>query len=200
MSAARNFWGQFGLVVGVALTVRLVAAVVIDRQVSQTPGRICLIEGDAAGYWELGRKLAHGEDFVLYDPPRSVLRMPGFPAVLAFSHLLFGENLFAARCILVLIGALACGAVYGLGRTVATTPIALMAGLATALSPPLIAFSPLLLSETTFAAALTANLWALAWLWRRPVPTSSRWLCARWRRWHTSSWPRANGAAGRKPW
>lgn len=166
MWATRNFWGQFGLVVGVALTVRLMAAVVIDRQVSRTPGRICLIEGDAAGYWELGRRIAHGEDYVLYDPPRRVLRMPGFPVVLAVSQLLFDANIFAARCLLVLIGALACGLVYGLGRTLATEWVALLAGFATALSPPLIAFSPLLLSETTFAAALTGNLWALAVLWR----------------------------------
>lgn len=167
MSATHKFWGQFGLVVGVALAVRLAAAVVIDRQVAQTPGRICLIEGDAAGYWELARRMARGEDYLLYDPPRRVLRMPGFPAVLAVSHLLFGENLFAARCWLVVIGALGCGAVYTLGRVLSTEVSALLAGLATALSPPLIAFTPLLLSETTFATALTVNLWTIALLWRR---------------------------------
>ena len=165
MSATRSFWGQFGLVVGVALAVRLAAAVVIDRQVARTPGRICLIEGDASGYWELGRRIAHGEDFVLYDPPRFVLRMPGFPAVLGVSQLFFGANLFAARCLLAMIGALGCGFVYGLGRTLTTATAAFLAGLATALSPPLIAFSPLLLSETTFAAALTGNLWLIAKLW-----------------------------------
>lgn len=177
MSATRTFWGPFGLVVGVALAVRLVAAVVIDRQVAQTPGRICLIEGDAAGYWELGRRIARSEDYVLYDPPRRVMRMPGFPAVLAVSHLLFGENLFAARCWLVIIGALGCGAVYALGRVLATEAIALLAGMATALSPPLIAFSPLLLSETTFATTLTVNLWTIALLWRTPR-ASVAWWCA----------------------
>lgn len=173
MSAMRTYWGQFGLVVGVALAVRLVAAVMIDRQVSLTPGRICLIEGDAAGYWELGRKIAHGDNYVLYDPPRWVLRMPGFPVVLAMSQLLFGANLFAARCLLAGIGALACGFVFGLGRVLATERVAVMAGLATALSPPLIAFSPLFLSETAFAAALTANLWLLALLWHPPVLSAS---------------------------
>ncbi len=164
MTIARSHWGRIGLVVGVALMVRLVAAVVIDRQVARTPGRVCLIEGDAAGYWELGRKIVHGEDYVLYDPPRSVLRMPGFPVVLAVSQFLFGENLFAARCMLSLIGALTCGLVYRLGCEVATDGVALLASLGTALSPPLIAFSPLLLSETTFAATLTANLLTIAWM------------------------------------
>ncbi|HET6423858.1 MAG TPA: glycosyltransferase family 39 protein, partial [Planctomycetaceae bacterium] len=177
MSATRSFWGQFGLVVGVALAVRLAAAVVIDRQVARTPGRICLIEGDASGYWELGRRIAHGEDFVLYDPPRFVLRMPGFPAVLGVSQLFFGANLFAARCLLAMIGALGCGFVYGLGRVLANPAVALIAGLATALSPPLIAFSPLLLSETSFAAALTANLGTIAILWRKtPDGVRSWWL------------------------
>ena len=166
MSATRSFWGQFGLVFGVALAVRLAAAVVIDRQVAQTPGRICLIEGDASGYWELARRIANGEDYVLYDPPRHVLRMPGFPAVLAVSRFCFGENLFAARCWLVTIGALGCGAVYALGRLLVTDFVGLLAGIATALSPPLIAFSPLLLSETTFATGLTVNLCLIALLWR----------------------------------
>lgn len=164
MMKAQTHWGRIGLVVGVALLVRLVAAVVIDRHVARTPGRICLIEGDAAGYWELGRRIAHGEDYVVHDPPRRVLRMPGFPVVLAVSQLLFGDNLFAARCLLSLIGALTCGLVYRLGCEVTTDNVALLAGLATALSPPLIAFSPLLLSETTFAATLTANLLTLAWM------------------------------------
>lgn len=176
MTTARTHWGRIGLVVGVALMVRLVAAVVIDRQVARTPGRICLIEGDAAGYWELGRKIAHREDYVLYDPPRRVLRMPGFPVVLAASQLLFGENLFAARCLLSLIGALTCGLVYRLGCEVTADDIALLAGLAAALSPPLIAFSPLLLSETTFAATLMANLLTIAGLFRERLRSNA--LCA----------------------
>ncbi|MDP1797599.1 MAG: hypothetical protein Q8K78_08965, partial [Planctomycetaceae bacterium] len=75
---------------------------------------------------------------------------------------------FAARCLLAMIGAAACGLTYRLGCEVAADDVALLAGLATALSPPLVAFSPLLLSETAFAATLTANLLLLAWLVRSP--------------------------------
>ncbi len=181
MTGARTHWGRIGLVVGVALTVRLVAAVVIDRQVSRTPGRICLIEGDASGYWELAGKIARGDDYVLYDPPRWVLRMPGFPVVLAVSRIVFGDNLFVARCCLCVIGAMGCGLTYRLACAVTHERVALLAGLATALSPPLVAFSPLLLSETTFATALLANLLTLACLFRRPTPSTGDVTGLDWR-------------------
>lgn len=172
MSGARTHWGHVSLVVGVALVVRLVAAVVIDRQVSRTPGRICLIEGDAAGYWELAGKIAHGQDYSVYNPPRRVLRMPGFPIVLAASRLVCGDNLFAARCWLCVIGSIGCGLTYRLGCEITQERVALLAGLATALSPPLVAFSPLLLSETTFATMLLLNLLSLAWVTHAQRSTS----------------------------
>ncbi len=172
MTGARTHWGHIGLVIGIALTVRLVAAVVIESQVSRTPGRICLIEGDAAGYWELASQIAHGKDYVVYNPPRRVLRMPGFPVVLAASRLVFGDKLFAARCWLCVIGAIGCGLTYRLGCEVTHERVALLAGLATALSPPLVAFSPLLLSETTFATTLLLNLLSLAWVIHAQRPSS----------------------------
>ena len=48
-------------------------------------GRTFLIEGDANGYWELAQHIAAGEDYAIFQPPRRVLRTPGFPLLLAAS-------------------------------------------------------------------------------------------------------------------
>lgn len=149
-------------ILAVALGIRLVLAVLVQAQLDQPPGRLCLIAGDAEGYWELARKLITGQDYALYDPPRYVLRTPGFPAVLAASMVVFGENPFAARCILACLGAAACGLTYLLGRELVNETVGLLAASYTALSPTLSLFSVMLLSETTFAAAALLSLLLLA--------------------------------------
>lgn len=151
----------------VALVVRLVAAAGVQLYVSQTPGRLCLIPGDAEGYWELAGKLASFQDYSIYDPPRRLLRMPGFPLLLAASRLLLGNSPFAARIVLALVGTLACGFVCWLGREVAGDVVGVIAGFYTALSPTMVLFSVLFLSETAFAAAMVASLIATAKLVRR---------------------------------
>ena len=145
-----------------ALVGRLVAAWAVQQKVGD---QLCLIAGDAEGYWELARKLTAGEGFSLYEPPRQVHRMPGFPLLLALSMKLFGESPFAARCLLAVIGTAACGAVYLLGRRLFDERVALIACGLTAISPVMAGFSVLLLSETLFALTLTLSLWSAAnWL------------------------------------
>ncbi|TXT28463.1 MAG: hypothetical protein FD138_2578 [Planctomycetota bacterium] len=145
-----------------ALGGRLLSAWVVQRQVGD---QLCLIAGDAEGYWQLARKMAAGGSFEFADPPRRVHRMPGFPAVLALSMKLFGENPLAARCLLAFVGTAACGAVYLLGRQLFDERIGLIACGLTAISPVMAGFSVLLLSETLFALTLTLSLWCMAkWL------------------------------------
>ena len=145
-----------------ALVGRLVAAWAVQQKVGD---QLCLIAGDAEGYWELARKLTAGKGFSLYEPPRQVHRMPGFPLLLALSMKLFGESPFAARCLLAVIGTAACGAVYLLGRRLFDERVALIACGLTAISPVMAGFSVLLLSETLFALTLTLSLWCAAnWL------------------------------------
>lgn len=146
----------------VALVGRLLAAWAVQQKVGD---QLCLIAGDAEGYWELARKMTAGKGFSLYDPPRQVHRMPGFPAVLALSMTLFGESPFAARCLLAVIGTAACGAVYLLARRLFDERVALIACGLTAISPVMTGFSVLLLSETLFALTLTMSLCCAAyWL------------------------------------
>ncbi|MBM3970424.1 MAG: glycosyltransferase family 39 protein [Planctomycetes bacterium] len=146
----------------VALVLRLLTAYVVQQKVGD---QLCLIAGDAEGYWQLARKIAAGEEFSFADPPRRVHRMPGFPAVLALSMKLFGESPLAARCLLAMIGTAACGTVYLLGRQLFDERVGLIACGLTAVSPVMTGFSVLLLSETLFALTLTMSVWCAAkWL------------------------------------
>ncbi|HLQ46719.1 MAG TPA: glycosyltransferase family 39 protein, partial [Planctomycetaceae bacterium] len=145
-----------------ALVLRLMAAFVVQQQVG---GQLCLIAGDADGYWKLAQRIAAGKEFSLYDPPRRIHRMPGFPVVLALSMTLFGQSVIAARCLLAVVGTAACGAVYLLGRRLFDEQVGLLACVLSAISPVMAGFSVLLLSETLFALALTLSVWLAAkWL------------------------------------
>lgn len=146
----------------VALAVRLVLAVLIQQRVDQPPARLCLIAGDAEGYWELAQHIAAMEDYAIYEPPRYVLRVPGFPLVLALSQAVFGNHPFAARCLLACIGTAACALTYWLGRELADQTTGLIAAIYTAISPTMAVFSVLILSETLFALTLLLSLIAMA--------------------------------------
>jgi len=156
-----------------ALTVRVAAAVLVQNWVEQTPGRLCLIEGDAAGYWDLARHLARGEDFAIYDPPRYVERMPGFPLFLAGAMKLVGERTLWIRMLLAGVGTGACGLAYWLGRELVDHATGLATCFLAAVSPMFIAFSVLFLSETLFALALLASLVGLAKLLANNSQSSS---------------------------
>jgi 4-amino-4-deoxy-L-arabinose transferase-like glycosyltransferase len=156
-----------------ALAARAGAAIGVQHWVDQTPGRLCLIEGDAAGYWDLARHLSRGEDFAIYDPPRYVERMPGFPAVLAGGMKLLGERPLPLRLLLAIVGTAACGLVYLLGRELVDHSAGLVGCLLAAISPSLVVFSVLFLSETLFAGALLASLIALARLVKADLPADS---------------------------
>ncbi|MBX3450704.1 MAG: glycosyltransferase family 39 protein [Planctomycetaceae bacterium] len=154
------------LVMSIAFVLRLIAAVEVDVR-ARRAGEICLIPGDADGYWELAGRIAEGQTYSLYEPPRYVLRMPGFPAVLAVPRLLFGEATLPARVWLALLGSACCGMAYLLGRELASEAIGLMSASITAIVPAFVGFSGLFLSETVFALTILVSLWTLARLWPR---------------------------------
>jgi 4-amino-4-deoxy-L-arabinose transferase-like glycosyltransferase len=171
--AAGRRW--FWCTIGVALFVRLWTAFCVQLLVSHTHGRLCLIPGDAEGYWELAGRIAAFQDYSIYDPPRHVLRMPGFPFLLALSRFCFENNPFAVRFVLAFVGTLGCGLVYWLGRELVSETVGLIAAAYTAISPTMVLFSVLFLSETAFAMALLASLVAAAKLARiEPSPISRR--------------------------
>lgn len=154
------------LILAAALAVRLVAAVGVQTYLDRRGGHEDLIPGDAEGYWTLAGKIAAGEEYAVYTPPRRVLRMPGFPLLLAPVRAVWGDTFLPARLLLAMVGAAACGAVYLLGRTLDSERTGLIAAGLTAFWPVLAGFSVLILSETFFALLLTLSLVAMAKLVR----------------------------------
>jgi len=155
-----------GALLACALAVRLGLAWGVQQRVDRTPGRLCLVAGDAEGYWELARNIVQRGEFTLYTPPRRVLRMPGFPLWLAGGMRLFGERVLWHRVGLAVVGTVACGLTGLLGWILGGRSVGRLAGWLAALHPGLAGLSVLLLSETLFACCLTASLACLALLWR----------------------------------
>jgi len=153
----RGRWGWWlGCVLAIAFAARMAAAFAIQARVP--PGGLDLIEGDASGYWHLAESLVDGDEYSYYSPPRRVLRMPGFPALLAASFLAFGKSAIAARIVLAAVGTLGCYLVFVLGRRLFNERAALLGAALTAVTPTFIGFTPLFLSETAFAVTLVASL------------------------------------------
>jgi 4-amino-4-deoxy-L-arabinose transferase-like glycosyltransferase len=156
-----------------ALALRIAAALVLQHDLDVNKKRPFLITGDAEGYWELGREIAHGEPYQLYDPPRRVERMPGYPIFVAGSLRLSqalgvaeGRQYLVARLLMALVGTFNCGLVALLGRELFDSRTGNLAAAIVVVAPPLIGFSVILLSETLFATGLLVSLWCIARLAR----------------------------------
>ena len=143
-----------------------------------------LIMGDAEGYWDLGGQIAAGKPYELYH--RNVLRMPGYPAFVAgairLAELLGipDKDHLVARLLMAGVGTLACGLVALLGRLLFDGPTGTLAAAITAIAPPLVGFSAILLSETLFAATLLASLYCMARLVFAATRGDSRPRLAAW--------------------
>lgn len=160
----------------IAVLARLVAACVLNIYLQDYAHRTYLIEGDAEGYWILAEKIRSGEEYSLYTPARYVLRMPGFPAVLAVSQELFGETQNTARYFLAVLTSLAVFPAYWLAEQLHSRRAGQIAGLLVALTPVYIGFSVTILTECLFGTAILWNLWACArWIetLRKPMLTDS---------------------------
>lgn len=143
-----------------ALVLRAAAAVIVDRYV-QNAGRSFLVEGDANGYWELAEKLSRGEDYAIHQPPRRVLRVPGFPLVLAASIRFFGNSILAARLMLACVGTACCLLTFLLAKQLLSRKIGLVAAGVLAVHPLQIMNSVLILSENWFTFGMLLSLISL---------------------------------------
>ena len=148
-----------------ALGLRVGAALAVQSYLDNA-GRAFLIPGDASGYWELGQKIANGEAYSAHEPPRRVMRMPGYPAFLALSIKLFGVRLIGVRLLQAVVGTIACWFVFLLGRELIDERTGLVAAALTAVMPTFVGFGALALTETLFAATLLGSLLPLAVLSR----------------------------------
>jgi 4-amino-4-deoxy-L-arabinose transferase-like glycosyltransferase len=161
-SGIQFVWRDFVLILILGSLVRIVIACGLQYALDQQH-RFDLIAGDAEGYWELALDLYAGRDYALYDPPRYVERMPGFPVLLVMPMAIFGANVWAVRIWLALLGGLTCGIVYLLGCQMTTRRNACVAAGIAMLSPFHAGYSVLFLSETAFALCM---LWALV-CWKK---------------------------------
>ncbi len=148
-----------------AVVVRLVAAVCLNYYLAEIAQRDFLIEGDADGYWQLAEKIVAGEDFSLYTPPRQVMRMPAFPAILVASISMFGNSQAAARLLLAVLTSLAIFPAFWIAAKHHSNAAGVVAGLIIAMMPLYVGFSVLILSEILFATCILFNIWAFSrWL------------------------------------
>lgn len=155
----RNLW----IVLVIALSLRTAAACVVEQRLAGTEQRF-LIPGDADGYWELGKRIAGGSDYAVHQPPRYVLRTPGYPLLLAAVIRIAGDSVFSASLVMAWIGTCCCGLTWVLGKRLVDQRTAVLAAAWMAVSPLQVGNSVLILSETWFAFWLLLCLIAFSGL------------------------------------
>jgi len=118
---------------------------------------------DGVRYDALAARLAAGLGYTWAWPDGTVTTVAhypvGYPAVLALAYRCFGHSVVVAGVENALFGALAACAAYGIGRAVASRRVALVAGLAVALHPGLVLYTPGIMTEGLTASLVTAAAW-----------------------------------------
>ncbi len=177
---SRNFILSMTLIMAFGL--RVGVAIGLQQFVNSSDQGNFYIDGDADFYWRLGKQIAAGKAYQIEDELRlrQVVRMPGFPAMLAVAIKvkewlnLEGEAFFVARILLAGIGTIACWLVYVLGRQLFDETTGLIAAGLTTVSPIMTGFSVVLLTETVFAACMLASLIVLAKVAQTDFTAASR--------------------------
>jgi len=159
-----------------ALSLRLGAVIGIHIWLVEH-NRDYLIAGDADGYWQLGQRLSQGRSYEIYQPPRQVMRMPGYPAFIAACVTIFGDSRLPVRLVQACLSALGVVILVQLATIFFDQKTAILSGIILSLSPAAVGFSALLLSETCFAVMLVLNLW-LAARWLKSNPTQAAYVQA----------------------
>jgi len=147
---------QTALVAAVALAARLAV-------VAWAGGRFPPAH-DGVRYDALAARLARGLGYSWTWPDGSVTAVShypvGYPALLALAYRLFGRTVVTAGVENALMGALTAVAVHGLVRAAVDERAALLSGLAVALHPGLVLYTPGLMTELPTAALVTSAAWA----------------------------------------
>jgi hypothetical protein len=120
---------------------------------------------DSQGYFLPGWELAHGLGF---GP--ELRRTPAYPLFIALVVFLFGEDLRALTLAQHGLGVVTAGLSYGLGRAAFGRLAGLVAGLAVALSGPLLVYEHYVLTESLFACLLTLSMLLTLRALRRSSP------------------------------
>jgi 4-amino-4-deoxy-L-arabinose transferase-like glycosyltransferase len=134
-----------------------------------TPGYVPA--SDAGQYDEIARNLAAGRGFAMHFPQLTVhataFRPPLYPALLALVYRVFGPSIVAGRLLNLAIGVAVVVMTVAVGEMVANRRAGLIAGLAVALYPPLMANDVALLTEPLSLLLVLSMVLALGR--RRPL-------------------------------
>jgi len=114
------------------------------------------VGGDSQTYLAPAYGLARGGDWDL-----GVRRPPGYPLFLAGVIAVLGEDMRGVVLAQHLLGLTTAIGAYGLGRAVAGRAAGILAGLAVAVSGPLLVYEHYVMAEALFGVLLTAAAWAL---------------------------------------
>jgi 4-amino-4-deoxy-L-arabinose transferase-like glycosyltransferase len=192
---------SLGVVLQVALGLRVLAADAVDLYVHRGGSERLCIFPDTTIYWGLARTIRAGTTFEYVewsDIPHFALRTPGYPLFLAGCQALFGERTLAVRLVQAILGTVSVYLVYRLTRELVAPlepalagetllshrlTLPLVAAAITAINPYYLVMSSLILSEAVFVPLMLAVLWGLAILWVEPgrpgdMPGSKRFLIA----------------------
>jgi hypothetical protein len=118
---------------------------------------------DGVRYDALAARLAAGLGYTWAWPDGTVITVAhypvGYPAVLALAYRVFGHSVVVAGFENAALGALAALAAHGLARAVSSPRVALWAGLAVALHPGLVLYTPGIMTEGLTATLVTVAAW-----------------------------------------
>lgn len=141
----------------VALVVRLAYAATLP------PDIVVTFEADPLTYDQIARNLAAGRGFrgaSFYYPPGSDLPTafwdPLYPVFLASVYSILGHSIPLVRLIQAVLGAVAVGLTFLIGRRLAGAAVGLVAAMISAVYPFFVYYSSQLLTETLFMALILA--------------------------------------------
>jgi 4-amino-4-deoxy-L-arabinose transferase-like glycosyltransferase len=114
---------------------------------------------DARAYVDIARALEEHGHFG-YGVRKTAFRPPLYPVMLAAVFSVAGESFLLVRLLQALLGALACAALYGLGRLLFGVRGGLLAGLALAVYPFALYFTGEMMTETLFLTLTVSSAYA----------------------------------------
>jgi hypothetical protein len=118
---------------------------------------------DGVRYDAMAARLAEGLGYTWEWPDGAVTSLAhypvGYPALLAAAYRLLGHSVVVAGLLNACLGALAAIAVHRMILAVSTPRIALVAGLAVALHPGLVLYTPGIMTEGATATLVTTAAW-----------------------------------------
>jgi Dolichyl-phosphate-mannose-protein mannosyltransferase len=132
---------------------------------------------DQDGYRRLGRVLAATGKFTRFpDAPTfvpEVIRTPAYPVFVAVIYRVFGDGHLPVALVQTALFAAICLLAYGIARRVASDRAAVIAGVATALFPPIPYFGALVMTEVWTTFLFTLSMWIAIRAMDEPRPRAA---------------------------